>query len=154
MNTAKNINDIYIVSQNARGLKSDDKLRELTSTIKSLGYFAICIQETWRSGVENFELNGYHFIFNGLDKNLNTSRRGEQGVAIALSPKATLAWKVGGSIVYNNFGARILAVPLLRKNNTGIFLISAYAPIGMAGDTVLDDFLYKLDRCICKKNAK
>ena len=81
----------FIVSQNARGLKSDHKLRELTSTIKSRGYFAVCIQETWMSGVENFELNGYHFILDGLDKDLNTSRRGEQGVAIALSPKATLA---------------------------------------------------------------
>ena len=84
-------------------------------------------------------------------RRLNTSRRGEQSLAIILNLKATLAWKTGGSIVHNNFEARILAVRLQTHDNRGIFLISAYAPIGVADDTVWDNFLHKLVRCICKK---
>ena len=154
MPKARNI-DVHIISQNARGLKTDDKIQELSTTIKSRGYFAICIQETWRNGIEDIEHNGNRFIFNGLDKNSTKSRRGEQSVAIAFSPEAVLAWKAGGSIMYNNYGARILAVCLQtqdqKNNTTGIFLISAYAPVGVADKNVWEDFLNNLDQCISNK---
>ena len=61
------------------------------------------------------------------------SRRGEQGVGILLSKNAVTAWKSAGSIVHNDLGARIIAVRLLvndnMKNEVGLFLIAAYAPI-------------------------
>ena len=90
MPKARNIRDICIVSQNARWLKNEDQIQELSTTIKTKGNFAVCIQETWRSGVENFDHNGNHFIFNGLDKNLNTSCRGEQGIAMWIIEPPTL----------------------------------------------------------------
>jgi exonuclease III len=154
MRRARN-NDLCIISQNVRGLKTNDKIHELSTIIKHRGYFAACIQETWRNGVEDIESDGNRVILNGLDKNLTKSRRGEQGVAIVLSPEAVKAWKTAGSTVHNEFGARIIAVRLqsndCNDNAVGLFLISAYAPVGVADAIVWEDFMGKLDCCISKK---
>ena len=72
----------------------------------------------------------------GLDPNHVQSRRGEQGARILLSENAVTVWRSTVSTVHNNLGARIVAVGLLvnenMKNEVGLSLISAYAPIGNA----------------------
>jgi hypothetical protein len=55
---AKNkANTETIVSQNVRGLKSETRLDELFSIIKTRDILAACVQETWRSGFEIIEYN-------------------------------------------------------------------------------------------------
>ena len=144
-------NDIRIASQNVRGLKSNDKINELSTSIAQREYFAVCLQETWRNSTESIDHKGIRFLFNGLEKHQHRSRRGEQGVGIALNPDALTAWKAAGSVIYDEFGARIIAIRLKTKVNS-IFLISAYAPVGVADDDVWEDFLSKLDSCISKKH--
>ena len=132
-NSPKNKKCVCIIPQNTRGLESDEKIQELCTTIKSSNIFAACIQETWRTGVSILEHENCIIFSNGLDPNLVKSRRGEQGVGILLSKNAVTAWKSAGSTVHNDFRARIIAVRLLvndnMKNEVGLFLISAYAPI-------------------------
>ena len=151
MKKARNNNDIRIASQNVRGLKTNDKINELSATITQRGYFAVCLQETWRSGAESIDHKGNRFLFNGLEKHQHQSRRGEQGVAIVLNQDALAAWKAAGSVVYNEFGARIIAIRLTTKCNS-IFLISAYAPVGVADEYLWEDFLINLETCISKKH--
>ena len=68
-----------------------------------------------------------------------------------MSHEATNAWNASGRTVFNNFGSRILAVRLIcqdvKGKNVSIYLISAYAPVGVANDTVLDN----LEQCIRNK---
>jgi len=45
-----------------------------------------------------------------LDLGAVKSRRGEQGVGIALSKSAVAAWKSAGSYVVDDLGARVIAV--------------------------------------------
>lgn len=142
-----------IVSQNARGLKTDDRVQELFAALKMRNLFAVCLQETWRTGCDLLEVGECRLILAGL--NSMKSRRGEQGVGIALSQKAVLAWKAAGSPVHNDFGARVVAVRLLvkddRNRDVGIFLVSAYAPVGNADQLLWDEFMEKLDQCISRK---
>ena len=132
-NSPKNKKCDCTIPQNTRGLKSDEKIQELCTTIKSRNIFAACLQETWRTGVSTLEHDNCIIYSSGLDPNLVKSRRGEQGVGILLSKNAVTAWKSARSIVHNNLGVRIIAVRLLvndnMKNEVGLFLIFAYAPI-------------------------
>ena len=48
---AKNIKCVCIIPQNTRGLKSDEKVQELCTTIKSRNIFAVYLQESWRTGI-------------------------------------------------------------------------------------------------------
>ena len=72
------------------------------------------------------------------------SKRGSQGVAIALSPRGVDSWKAAGSVVHNDLGARVLAVRLLvqdmEQRDIGLFLVSAYAPVGVADSNVWEEF--------------
>ena len=117
-----------IVSQNARGLKSEAGLDELFFVIKKRNILAACIQETWRSGFEDIEYSGRRLIAVGLDA-ANQSRRGSQGVGIALSKRDTDAWKAAGSVIHKEFGARVIAVRLVVRDSqqraVGLFLVSA-----------------------------
>ena len=58
-------------------------------------------------------------------------------------PEATTAWKAAGSELHNDFGARMIAIRLLVKDNMDndvfVFLVSAYAPISTAPDAVWDE---------------
>jgi len=85
-NKAKRL--VRFITQNVRGLKNNIKIHELISSLKERNVFAGCIQETWRTGTSNLELDGYHLLTSELPENCAKSRRGEQGVAIILSPDA------------------------------------------------------------------
>ena len=86
--------------------------------------------------------NNCTFILHGLDQNADTSRRGKGGVGIVLSKAARDAWNSAGSTICTNFGPRILAVRLLIKDNSNkdcfLYLISAYARIGLADQQIWD----------------
>ena len=62
-----------------------------------------------KSSIESIDHKGIRFLFNGLEKHQHRSRRGEQGVGIALNTDALTAWKAAGSVIYNEFGARIIS---------------------------------------------
>ena len=143
-----------IVSQNVRGLKSDEKLEELFAAINTRNILATCLQETWRCGIDTLEHDQCRLVHAGLDPD-DQSRRGSQGVAIALSARGAESWRAAGSIVHQDLGARIIAVRLLlqdiQKRDVGLFLVSAYAPIGTADEEVWDDFFANLNQCIARK---
>ena len=147
-----------IISQNVRGLKSDEKLDVLFSVMENRNVFAACLQETWRSGSEILQHDRYRLITAGLNPQEVKCRRGSQGVAIALSPLAVKYWEAGGSEKHTDLGARVIGVRLLmsdkRNKEVGIFLVSAYAPVGVESQELWDDFFATLDRCIARKRNK
>lgn len=152
---AKNFNFLNIVTQNARGLKNNLRIHEISTQILKQKLFAICLQETWRNGDDMFTDSDCTFILHGIDRKDDTSRRGKGGVGIVLSKSARDAWNSAGSKTYTTYGSRIIAVRLLVKDNSKkdcyLYLISAYAPIGVADQQVWDSFLTNLQSCI---NAK
>ena len=81
----KNIKNIKIISQNIRGIKTDARIQELLNVISKRNALAVCLQETWRNDIELLEHEQYKLILSGLDKSLQTSKRGSQGVAIVLN---------------------------------------------------------------------
>ena len=143
-----------IVSQNVRGLKSDTRLEELFASVGRCKTFAACLQETWQCGNETLENGSYRLIHAGLGAN-EQSRRGSQGVAIVLSARGVDSWKAAGSITHQDLGARVVATRLLvhdmNKRDVGVFLVSAYAPVGTADNSAWDDFFDNLDRCNARK---
>ena len=144
-----------IISQNVRGLKSAEKIDILFGVMEERKVFAACLQETWRSGVEVLQHDKYRLITAGLDPEEVQCRRGSQGVAIALSPLAVSYWEAGGSEVHTDLGARVIGLRLSmtdKKNKeVEVFLVSAYAPVGVGSQEVWDDFFATLDRCIERK---
>ena len=152
---AKTFNFLNIVTQNAHGLKSDDRINEITTQVFENNIFAICLQETWRTGDDLFVEKNCTFILHGLDQNSVTCRLGKEGVGIVLSKAATDAWKLAGSKTYTDFGSRIIATRLLVKDNSNkdcfLYLVSAYAPIGVADQQIWDAFLTNLQKCIATK---
>ena len=142
------------MSQNVQGLKSQSRLDELFHIVKTRNILAACVQETWRCGFEIIEHDNCRLITVGLDVN-NQSRRGSQGVGIVLSAEGTESWKAAGSVVHQDFGARVLAVRMLlrdvRERDVGVYLVSAYAPVGNADDQVWDEHFDNLDSCIARK---
>ena len=62
---------VSIVSQNARGLKSDERLEELFLSMEKRKVFASCIQETWRTGMEILEHGQCKLITGGLGSRSN-----------------------------------------------------------------------------------
>ena len=141
-----------IVSQNIRGLKSDDRIEELVHSVCSRKVFAACLQETWRTGVETLEHSSVRLLFAGLE--VPVCPRGSQGVGIVLSAAAVESWKAAGAVVHNDLGPRVISVRLLVKDSQRrdlfIYLVSAYAPIGSAAQTEWDQFFDKLDTCLAR----
>ena len=146
---------VQVISQNIRGLKSNDRIEELTLSLKNRDIFAACLQETWRTGKEAIDCNSYKIILSGKERQL--SNRGSEGVGIALSTKAVDGWKAAGCEIHR-ISSRVMAVRLLltdrHPNDVGVFVISSYAPIGVASDIEWEIFFDSLDKCISKKKPK
>lgn len=157
MSRRKNFKDINITTHNVRGLKSQIKRHELLTQINVKNLFAVCIQETWTKGFSIHEHNGCILISNGRDPNMQTSRRGQEGVGIVLSQEGVRSWNNAGCEIHKDFGSRILAIRLLMKdtkgNDIGIYLMSAYSPIGSAPDDVWEDYLENFITCLERKRA-
>ena len=91
----KKMNINMIISQNVRGLKRHEKKDELFHHLQRRRPFASLIQETWLTGDETLESEGYTLICLGLPSE-KQSRRGSHGVAIALSPQDMTVWGQSG----------------------------------------------------------
>ena len=158
MSTKAKRRDLKIVSQNVRGLKSNDKIQELFGLVKRNELFAVCLQETWRKGHAIIKQRDCLLITNGIAENIPTCRRGKEGVAIALSGIAVKAWKEAGSVLHTDLGSRIISIRLCvkdaRNKIKGLYLVSAYAPVGAAKQNEWDDFLAKMELCISRKPDK
>ena len=146
-----------IVSQNLLGLKSEERVEELFYTLRKRKLFCICVQETWRAGKQSLENEGSVLLLSGQEENEMRSHRGEQGVGIALSAEATDAWKKGGKILHDDFEGRLIAVRMLvkdeRERDVGLFLISAYCPVGNADQDQWEVFFERLRSCISRKEV-
>ena len=155
---AKKFKQLNFITQNARGIKTTERVYELSTQIKRQDTFALCLQETWKSGKSVEIVNDCTFLLNGLDASDNKSKRGQGGVGIVLNKSATQAWKEAGSPIYTEFGNRIIATRLSLKDNRNknidIFLVSAYAPIGVADALLWDTFLQNLENCMNSKRPK
>ena len=82
---------VTIISHNVRGMKREDQIDELFFIMQRRGIFAACVQETWRTGIQTLEHDQCRLILAGLDTAQVKTRRGSQGVGIALSAQATAA---------------------------------------------------------------
>ena len=101
----------------------------------------MCLQETWRTGVEELSEDGWLFVGSAP---ASQQGRGRMGVGIMLSPLGTTALDER----HTNLGPRVVAVRLLvnetggprPRRQLGLFIISAYAPISTASDADWDAY--------------
>ena len=141
--------------QNVRGLKSHSAVTELIDSMRCRSGFSLGVQETWRSGIDEFTEDGYTFLGVGPD---SQTGRGSCGVGILLSPAATVAWRASSGVrnLHNDLGPRIIAVRMLVADPSngkpmGIFQISAYAPTSDASDDDKSTFERNLTSAIARR---
>ena len=136
-----NIN--IIISQNVRSLKFHEKKDEFFHHLQRRRPFASLLQETWLTGDETLESEGYTLICSGLPSE-KQSRRGSHGIAIALSSQAMNIWGQSGTETAR-VSSGVIAIRMMitnhQKRENGLILISAYAPIGVDSDEAFTSFL-------------
>ena len=152
----KHDNKLFMWTQNLHGCKSDSRLAELFDTFRRRRVYAACVQETWRNEKEDLVDGGSLLLSVGLPS-AQQSRRGSQGVGIVLSSAAQSAWRKANNEEHRDLGARGMAVRLLVRapdgTKQGMFIISAYAPIGCSSQLEWDDFFAMLDVLTARKRA-
>ena len=141
-----------VLSQNCRGLKTDARITEIVSEMATRHVWAAGLQETWRSGRDEFSEGGYCFLGVGPT---NQQGRGSSGVALVLSRSATSAWQAAGAVVHADLGPRIIAAPLLAtdartRRPLGVYLVSAYAPVSTASELEWDGYYSALATAIAR----
>ena len=141
-----------IWSQNCRGLKTDARVTEVVSELSERHVWAAGLQETWRSGRDEFSEASYCFLGVGP---ATQQGRGSSGVALVLSRSATSAWQAAGAIVHADLGHRVVAAPLLAKDARtrrplGVYLISSYAPTSDASASAWDEYYSALATAIAR----
>ena len=92
-----------ILQQKWHGLKGDVALAQMFAACKQRNAFAVCGQESWRTGSELFEQDGFTFL--GVAPGQQLSRRGSCGVSITLSQRASAAWKRANREQHVDLGA-------------------------------------------------
>ena len=152
----RKIKNTCFISQNVRGIKTPSRLEELCNSLSlRKDVMGMCLQETWRFGHETLDFDNFKVILNGLEKTDDICNRGSQGVGIVLNQEGISAWKAAGYEKHIEYGARIIAIRLCikdkHKRDVGVFLVSAYAPVGNAPDNVWDDYLERFTNCINKR---
>ena len=149
---------LNIVTQNLRGLKTEERVAEMCHAMGSRNIFAACVQETWRTGREQLEHCQTTLLLSGLGSGDGRGNRGSQGVGIGLGADATVAWRATGSEVHDDLGAPVIAARMMvrdsQKRDVGIFLVSAYGPIGAATEEAWDEFLTTLTICCSRKRRE
>ena len=86
------------MSQNVQGLKSNARsinLDDIVQNVINRNLSVYCIQETWLDGNFIKEIEGYTVFHHGLVKQV--CKRGQNGVAIILSPEFTIFYNKSGS---------------------------------------------------------
>ena len=147
---------LKVVSQNLLGIKptnTNDRLEEMLAALRKDNVYALLGQETWRAGSEILQHEGGFVVI--AEGPPVQNGRGSKGVAIALSPQAVQGWEKGGKVVCDGYGGRVIGVRTVacdgKGRERGIFLVSAYAPIGAAPQADWDVFFSDLEDCIAKK---
>ena len=139
-----------IISQNVCGLKRHEKKDEFFHHLQQRRPFAALLQETWLTGYETLESEGYTLICSGLPSG-KKSCRGSHGVAIALSPQAMTVWGQSGMEI-SRVSSRAIAIRMMitdhQKCENGLILISAYAPIGVDSDEAWTSFFEDYDTAL------
>ena len=102
-----------LFGQNVRGLTTL-KLTKVIQFIKDRRILIAALQETWRATKDGVEIeetqDGYLIIHHGEAK--RSCKRGRNGVAIILSPKARTAWELGEKKMDFNGNGCVLTVRL------------------------------------------
>ena len=130
-----------ILTQNCLGMKSATRKTELISVLRQREPLAVCLQETWRTGVEELSEDGWLFIGSAP---ASQQGRGSMGVGIMLSPLGVTALDER----HTDLGPRVVAVRLLvnetggprPRRQLGLFTISGYAPVSTASDAEWDAY--------------
>ena len=93
------VNKLVFITQNIRGLpiEDDTKLQSLVHQMKQHNWAAVCIQETWRLGEDDFYIDGYRIILKGNSTKVNDKGHVMGGVGIILSPEMDAAHKLASS---------------------------------------------------------
>ena len=107
---------VYLRSQNCLGLKSDAQLRELAFSFKAAGAFAGALQETWREGMEIFDIDGVNFILSGAKVQTG---RGTKGIGFALSDEAFQVWEMPGSVKVLSEDNRTMGIRFVMEDSNG-----------------------------------
>ena len=138
--------NLVFITQNARGLpiEDDTKLRSLIHQMQTNKWSAICIQETWRLGSEDFYINGHRVLMRGHSVKENDKGHTKAGVCIIINETLDAAYKQAGSkqltLPHNHIHeGRFLGIHLhfKRRDNYGkrlkgytkVALCSIYHPI-------------------------
>ena len=157
-NKKKKMNIKMIISQNFLGLKRAENNDEFFHNLWQRRPFATLLQETWLTGDDTFESEGYTLIFSGISTE-KQSHRGSQGVVIKISSQAmTVCGKSGMEI--GQISARVIAIYMMitdhQKREKGLVLMSAYAPIGVDSDEAWTSFLIMITMQLsnCVKQTK
>ena len=90
------VNEITCITQNIRGLPTEDdtKLQSLVHQMKERNWAAVCLQETWRLGDDEFYIDSYRVIMKGNTTKTNEMGHVMGGVCIILSPELDAAHKL------------------------------------------------------------
>ena len=90
---------LTIITQNIRGLPLDDdtKLQSLVYQMKCKQWAAVCAQETWRLGSDDFYIDGHRILLQGNTTKSNDQGQIREGVCIILNPTLDAAYKLSGS---------------------------------------------------------
>ena len=140
-----------ILTQNCLGLKTATRKTELVHVLRQRQPLAVCLQETWRAGVEELTEDGWLFIGSAP---ASQQGRGSMGVGIMLSPLGAAALDER----HTDLGPRVVAVRL-RVNQTGtpeqarlgIFTISGYAPVSTAPEADWEAYYDTLSRALSRE---
>ena len=54
---------VTVFSQNCLGLKTGERFTEMIDVLTQRKAFAVGVQETWRSGVERFDQQGWRYLY-------------------------------------------------------------------------------------------
>ena len=150
----RNLPHITLASQNVQG-NSEAKREEALQWMRDADLFAYCQQETWETGSENLQNDGYLFIRHNAPTALQGTRgRGVRGLTIVLSPTAVQAWKAAGQQVFR-FGPlgneRVMAIVVNADRGHGtvsVCIINGYAPDSSYSATAYKAFLSQLSQAV------
>ena len=152
---------LTFITQNVRGLpiEDDTKLQSLIHQMETKKWAAVCIQETWRIGRDDFYINGYRVLMQGHSTKTNDKGHIKAGVCIILNPILDEAYKRAGSKLItlrsnHIHEGRFIGVHLhfkkrdnygkTLKDTTKIVLCSIYHPINPIEHSEFGDTIHTL----------
>ena len=121
--------NVRVVSQNVRGLLTQERKRKLIELTKRSGINVVLLQETWHvtpDGFEVEEFEGYIMLHHG--ETSKSCKRGRSGVAILLDKGFARAWEAGGNVHRKGFNGRVLSVDKPSQDGHTFVVATVYCP--------------------------